>query len=479
MFDRISDSNDDVVLKNCCFYESCDFGSKKSNEKLPSVKGRLRENIDYWEKINASHWVLRILRDGYMIPFTRTPEPAEFQNNASAYKHSDFVALEIKELLQSRRIKEADRHNVHIVSPLTVADNGEKLRLILDCRYINQHLQSPKFKCEDIRTIRDLFQKGDYFFKCDIKQGYHHIDIFEPHQKYLGFGWEVDGKVRYFVFTVLVFGLSTAPFVFTKVIKSLIKHWRSLAIRIFAFLDDIFGGASSRIEALSISNFIRKQLEDSGFLVNVTKSHWGPTQQGEHLGSLVDLANGLFTVPKRRKIKLVKKLNEIRGTELPTARALASVVGSIISMSLGLGPVARMRTRSLYTNINEAWYWDQNVPVSQEAVEEINFWLDNFDGVNDFPIWPVSPLVQVLSYSDASDRAWGGFVVSMRDIIAKGTFADEDVGTSSTLRELKATLYVLGSFREKLEGKVVKCHLGNQNVVCILVVGSLHCTEWF
>ena len=75
--------------------------------------------------------------------------------------------------------------------------------------------------------------------------------------------------------------------------------------------------------------------------------------------------------------------------------------------------------------------------MSQETVEEINFLLDNFDGVNGFLIWPVSPLVQVLSYSDASDRAWGGFVGSMRDTIAKGTFADKDVGTSSTLRELK------------------------------------------
>ena len=84
-----------------------------------------------------------------------------------------------------------------MINPLTVPDNGNKLRLILDCRYINQHLQVPKLKCEDIRTIRDLFQKDDYFFKCDIKQGYPHIDI----QKYLGFAWEIDGKLRFFVFT--------------------------------------------------------------------------------------------------------------------------------------------------------------------------------------------------------------------------------------------------------------------------------------
>ena len=52
-----------------------------------------------------------------------------------------------------------------MINHLTVADSGNKFRLILDCRYINQHLQILKFKCEDIRTIRDLFQKDNYFFQ--------------------------------------------------------------------------------------------------------------------------------------------------------------------------------------------------------------------------------------------------------------------------------------------------------------------------
>ena len=142
--------------------------------KLPPVKGRLAKNIKFWEGINAGPWVLRIIKEGYALPFINEPEPADFKNNASAHKHSDFVTSEIKELLSSGRIREVSSGEVHVINPLTVADNGNKLRLILDCRYINQHLQIPKFKCEDIRTIRDLFQKDDYFFKCDIKQGYHH-----------------------------------------------------------------------------------------------------------------------------------------------------------------------------------------------------------------------------------------------------------------------------------------------------------------
>ena len=113
--------------------------------KLPPVKGRLAKNIKFWEGINAGPWVLRIIKEGYALPFINEPEPADFKNNASAHKFWEN--------------REVSREEVHVINPLTVADNGNKLKLILDCRYINQHLQIPKFKCEDVRTIRDLFQK--------------------------------------------------------------------------------------------------------------------------------------------------------------------------------------------------------------------------------------------------------------------------------------------------------------------------------
>ena len=74
-----------------------------------------------------------------------------------------MVTSEISELLSSGRIREVSRNDVHTINPLSVADNGDKLRLILDLRHINQFLRVPKIKFEDIRTIGDLFQLGNYF----------------------------------------------------------------------------------------------------------------------------------------------------------------------------------------------------------------------------------------------------------------------------------------------------------------------------
>ena len=147
---------------------------------------------------------------------------------------------------------------MHTINSLSVADNRKKLRLILDLRYINKHLRVQKCKYEDVRTFQSLFSKGDFFFKTDLKSGYHHLDILEGHQKYLGFSWCINGMQRYFVFTVLVFGLATAPFMFTKVVKVLIKHWRSMAIRSFAFVDDILGGRGLKKKHLRYHLKLRK-----------------------------------------------------------------------------------------------------------------------------------------------------------------------------------------------------------------------------
>ena len=56
-----------------------------------------------------------------------------------------------------------------------------------------------KFKCEKLHTIKNIFAKGFFVFSFDLKSGYHHIDIFPDHRKYLTFSWEfVPGHTRFF-----------------------------------------------------------------------------------------------------------------------------------------------------------------------------------------------------------------------------------------------------------------------------------------
>jgi len=56
-------------------------------------------------------------------------------------------------------MEEVSSTDLHVCNPLGVAVNTSgKPRLILDLRYVNQHLRSLKFNYGDIRTAVDLFQ---------------------------------------------------------------------------------------------------------------------------------------------------------------------------------------------------------------------------------------------------------------------------------------------------------------------------------
>ena len=91
-----------------------------------------------------------------------------------------------------------------------------------------------------------------------------------------------------------------------------------------------------------------------------------------------------------------------------------------------------------------------------EAKEEVAFWYNCFHKYNGQLIWPFSPVISVLTSSDASSLAWGGYSVNFNDLTAKGNFSESEMSSSYTWRELSATFNVLLSFINLIEGKVIK-----------------------
>ena len=83
-----------------------------------------------------------------------------------------------------------------------------------------------------------MFEQHDLLFKFDLKSGYHHVDIYPDHQKYLGFQWSINDSVGYYMFTVLPFGLSTACYLFTKLTRPLIRYWRGRGLKAIIYIDD-------------------------------------------------------------------------------------------------------------------------------------------------------------------------------------------------------------------------------------------------
>ena len=84
------------------------------------VRGRLRENITFWQSIGTNRWLLEIIREGYCLPFVEMPARMDFLNHKSALKESEMVAEEIRKLLVSGALEEVEADEVTVCSPLGV-----------------------------------------------------------------------------------------------------------------------------------------------------------------------------------------------------------------------------------------------------------------------------------------------------------------------------------------------------------------------
>ena len=94
---------EDIIKVDDTFSPTYELESDTSEPGLPplSVKGRLKAHVQFWERINVPSFITECIREGYKIPLYLTPPTAEFKNNSSALKHSDFVQSTILELVTS------------------------------------------------------------------------------------------------------------------------------------------------------------------------------------------------------------------------------------------------------------------------------------------------------------------------------------------------------------------------------------------
>ncbi|CAC5371791.1 unnamed protein product [Mytilus coruscus] len=155
-----------------------------------------------------------------------------------------------------------------------------KRRLILDLSTLNLSVKKEKIKFEDWKIAVQYFQENDYLYKFDLKSGYFHLDICPQQHTYLGFSWED----KFYCFTVLAFGLSTDPYIFTKCIRPLVKCWRKNYITIVLYLDDGFGMNNDNNECIKDAEIVKQSLLNAGFLLNEEKSVFTPVQKLEWLG---------------------------------------------------------------------------------------------------------------------------------------------------------------------------------------------------
>ena len=275
------------------------------------------------------------------------------------------------------------------------------------------------------------------------------------------------------MFTVLPFGLSSAPHIFTKTLKPLEKHWRHQGICIAIFLDDGWAIENDHQVCATIAKAVKSDLAKAGFISNDDKSVWEPCQKLDWLGITWDSTQGTIQIVDRRIAKISGTIESVIDSNFViSARKLASFTGQIISTAPVTGNISRIMTRHCVMSTLCCQHWDAEVELDQYCIEEVHFWRNNLSSVKVRNCF-LDKKPQYFAYSDASATGCGSVITFNEDYVCHKLWDPSESIRSSTWRELAAIDFSIESFGPLLEGSLVKWFTDNQAAAKIVEVGSM------
>ena len=121
---------------------------------------------------------------------TSPPIAREMPNSKSTFENHEFVTKAISDMVKVGAASALPSGVIPtVMSPLGVVPkpHSEKLRLIVNMRYVNDHLVKRVFKFEGLSDIADMANKGDYSLYYDLTSGYYHLALYPDSRRFVGF----------------------------------------------------------------------------------------------------------------------------------------------------------------------------------------------------------------------------------------------------------------------------------------------------
>ena len=139
-----------------------------------------------------------------------------------------------------------------------------------------------------------------------------------------------------------MFGLSTRPFIFTQILRPLVKQWRTQGIKTVVYLDDGAGVCDTFDKCTKQAKQVKCDIQAAGFIINNDKSVWVPCQGLGWLGSFWNLIRGVIEIPEARLIEVESAISDILDRLYGvSARKLAHLAGLLISLAPFLGYISQ------------------------------------------------------------------------------------------------------------------------------------------
>ena len=463
-------------------YNSCDkFTVDLSKfDDSTNVKGRLHlpESIAFFKEIGASPFIIETLEHGHHPTLTGPISAYEIENYGSFRKLIDFATNEVLSMISKGRVEITEKKPL-LINPLHVVVQRTKTRLILDCSVLNKYIKVPKIKYENHETGLQYFKKGCWMFSYDLRDGFYHLLIHPEFRDFLGFKIVLNGKMTYCRFVSGFLGLADIPWIFTKIYRPLVAHWRSMGIPGVKFLDD--GGFFNKDKNTATINslHVQKDLIRTGSIYSSKKCVWEPTQKMTWLGFVWNSIDGSIAAAPHRIEKILDTCDSLLPKDSCPVRDLAGFVGMIISLFPVVGNCSRVTTKRSQIGVANAESWDNSIVLTADIKKEISFWKENVDRLNYRVVVETGPpSVFNIIEGDASSTGLGSIL--NRENLAARIFSEKERETHSTYRELANIHHSLLSFLPMIKNLHVKFLVDSQSAARIVESGSMkEDLQWF
>ena len=439
---------------------------RASDQSPEKIAGRLSKFSGAWSEIGADPWVMRIVQWGYKIPFVTLP-PLRSQGQETTYPKGSLKWSSLNQSVQELRNKGAIEPAP--LSPgfysrlfLVRKATGE-WRPIIDLSSLNVFVHCPSFTMETPRSILRALHQGQWLTSLDLKDAYFHIGIHPADRRYLRFchngtSWQ---------FTVLPFGLSTSPRVFTKMLKPVLAYAHLHRVKLHMYLDDWLLNPGTRQEAHEQTSWLRSLCQKLGLVINLEKSDLIPSQVATYLGIELDTSVGLARPSLKRLTNWLSVAEGFTAQQSPPAVQWLQVLGHLVSLEK-LVPYGRIRIRPIQWQLRLQWNQSKErssklIPLDLQSRLAILWWTNRENLRRGVPVGTID--VECYLYTDSSTQGWGAH---LQDLTASGIWSQDQAQLHINVLELQAIWLGLRAFSQRVENTRVALMSDNTSAVAYL-----------
>ena len=280
-------------------------------------------------------------------------------------------------------------------------------------------------------------------------------------------------------FKALPLGLSTSPFVFTRLMTVIATFLRRRAITLHPYLDDWLARNQNRRRLLEQRQFVLSLINSLGLIINYEKLDLVTAQVFTFIGMEFLTHINIVRVPQSRQIKILETVRMFSQKTSVSARDFLSLLGQL-NAAADLVMLGRLHLRPLQISLRNQWK-PQNLPYSHqigmtmEILQHLKWWLQEDLYHQGIPL-RIDPPSHTI-FIDASLSGWGAHV-EPEGLLFHGVWTEDQSRLHINVLEMKAIFLSLSQAVYKVKNSTVLISTDNTTVVAyIRHQGGTHSTE--